>query len=305
MDQQDVKTRVSVQFQYRGPNDSKPCDWTQEERLQFEVPDGTSVGSLPIPAVGDTVSLTLTEPGKQLDYLVLSRHYRYAETSFGLLMSVDFVVTDAAQQEIPASAAEVPPTTARPRIWGLAASVVILAGVSAAALIGLTAEHRHAQALAASNQSLDASVQELQAQLRSVSDRIQSLTVRTAPISRVRARTQQPTPKSAPRQAKPAAPDRSQRTFYRFQLAESGRYNRVGPVSLSVRQGSLRRGSCDLLLKTADGRVERRHVNLHEPLILTLPRRRALELVVDQIGGNTVKGHISEPKTNLAQLATF
>jgi hypothetical protein len=305
MDPKDVKTRVSVQFQYRGPNDNKPCDWTQEERLQFEVPAGTPAGNLPIPAVGDTVSLTLTEPGKQLDYRVLSRHYRYAETSFGLLMAVDFVVTDPAPKEIPAPKAA--PLPGRRPVWGLAACVLVLSAVSAAALIGLTGERRHAATLAASNQSLDASVQDLQTQLRSVSDRIQALTARTAAVQPgVRARAARPVTKRGVRRSKPPGAAKGQVAFYRFHLAQSGRYNRVGPVSLSVRQVSLKHGSCDLLLKTANGRVERRHVNLREPVLLTLPTRRwPLELVVDQIGGNTVRGYISEPRTNLAQLATF
>jgi hypothetical protein len=133
------------------------------------------------------------------------------------------------------------------------------------------------------------------------------LTVRTAPVQpRVRARAARPVSKRGVRRSKPPVSDKGQVAFYRFHLAQSGRYNRVGPVSLSVRQVSLKRGSCDLLLKTPNGRVERRHVNLHEPVLLTLPARRwPLELVVDQIGGNTVRGYISEPRTNLAQLATF
>ena len=307
MDPKDVKTRVSVQFQYRGPNDDKPCDWTQEERLQFEVPAGTPAGNLPIPAVGDTVSLTLTEPGRQLDYRVVSRHYRYAETSFGLLMAVDFVVTDPALKEISAPATEAPPLPGRRPVWGLAACILVLSGISAAALIGLSSERRHAATLAASNQSLDASVQDLQVQLRSVSDRIQALTVGTAAVQpRVRDRAARPASKNGARQRKPGASEKGRLTYYRFQLAKSAQYNRVGPLHVSVRQVSLKRGSCDLLLKTANGHVERRHVNLHEPVTVTLPSRRwPLELVVDQIGGNTIKGHISEPKTNLAQLATF
>jgi hypothetical protein len=194
----DVKNRIAVHFQYQGPQDVRPSDWTQEENLQFEVPAGAPPGSTPLPAVGDTVSLTLTEPGRRCDYRVLSRRIAYAETALGLFVDVHVVVTDLIAQESLATVANSEPVVGSSRrTWGgtvdagvatsgpvvsnsrwvpkMAAAAMILLAVSASAAAGYVREHRRARELAASNEALTASARQLQADLQNASDRLNAL----------------------------------------------------------------------------------------------------------------------------------
>lgn len=89
------KLSVKIEFQYKIPGASRPDDGVQEEQLLFEAPEGTPISSIPIPAVGDTVCLSLSNPGTRGDYQVLTRHFEYMRTPVGLYAIVNIVVTDA------------------------------------------------------------------------------------------------------------------------------------------------------------------------------------------------------------------
>jgi hypothetical protein len=97
-----TKISIKVEFQYKAPDHSRPGDWVQEEDLEFEVPEGTPISSVPIPAVGDTVTVSLTTPGSQGDYKVLTRHFTYMRTPVGLYVIVQIVVTDVEPDDMAA-----------------------------------------------------------------------------------------------------------------------------------------------------------------------------------------------------------
>jgi hypothetical protein len=61
----------------------------------------------------------------------------------------------------------------------------------------------------------------------------------------------------------------------------------------------------DLVMTVEDQQVERKHVSLYEPLMLRLADRpQPVELVVNRIDKNAVKGYISEPKYKNSELAS-
>jgi len=96
-----LKTRVSVQFQYMPSDRPRPFDYIQEEPLRFEVPYGTPIATIPIPAVGDTVGVSLETSGTPRDYKVLSRHFDYLHhPEVGLEITVNIVVTDVSDDEM-------------------------------------------------------------------------------------------------------------------------------------------------------------------------------------------------------------
>ena len=53
-----------------------------------------------------------------------------------------------------------------------------------------------------------------------------------------------------------------------------------------------------------DQKLQKKNVNLFEPVVIMTPDRgQAVQLVVNQVGKDVVKGYISEPKFKSPQLA--
>jgi hypothetical protein len=97
---------------------------------------------------------------------------------------------------------------------------------------------------------------------------------------------------------------RGQRNYYEFQLDKSKQFQRVGPVSLSLRKADLKHKRYDLMMMVDDQQLEKKSVNLYEPLrVNPAERGQPIELVVIGIHKDQVKGYISEPKYKLSELA--
>jgi uncharacterized coiled-coil protein SlyX len=97
---------------------------------------------------------------------------------------------------------------------------------------------------------------------------------------------------------------RGERKYYEFQLPKSKEFQHVGPLSISVRKVDFKRKYYDLQVMVDDRQIEKKHVNLYEPLMLTLAdRRQPIELVVNGIDKSEVKGYVSEPKYKESDLA--
>jgi hypothetical protein len=97
---------------------------------------------------------------------------------------------------------------------------------------------------------------------------------------------------------------RGERNYYEFQIDKSKQFHMEGPLSLSLRKVNVKQGYYDLLLLVDDRQLEKKHVNLYEALMFTLSDRpQPVELVVNQIDKNQVKGYVSEPKYKKSELA--
>ncbi|MGB8886921.1 MAG: hypothetical protein WCC87_09375 [Candidatus Korobacteraceae bacterium] len=99
MPQSTPKTTIKIEFQYKGKDDARPVDMVQVEAIIFEAPDRMPATAL-IPAVGDTVSVTLTDEERHGAYKVLTRHFSYLEGASGLYVLVNIVVTDVEPGEM-------------------------------------------------------------------------------------------------------------------------------------------------------------------------------------------------------------
>ena len=98
---------------------------------------------------------------------------------------------------------------------------------------------------------------------------------------------------------------RGERNYYEFQISKSKQFHTEGPLSLSLRKVNVKQGYYDLVLIVDDRQLEKKHLNLYEPLIFTLSDRpQPVELVVNQINKNQVKGYVSEPRYKKSELAT-
>jgi len=97
---------------------------------------------------------------------------------------------------------------------------------------------------------------------------------------------------------------RGQRNYYEFTLDKSKGFQRVGPLSLSLRKANTKKRSFDFEMLVDDQKLQKKNVNLFEPVVIMTPERgQAVQLVVNQVGKNVVKGYISEPKFKAPQLA--
>ena len=97
---------------------------------------------------------------------------------------------------------------------------------------------------------------------------------------------------------------RGERNYYEFQMDKSKQFHAAGPLSLSLRKVNVKQGYYDLVLVVDDRQLEKKRVNLYEPLMFTLADRpQPLELVVNQINKNQVKGYVGEPKYKKSELA--
>lgn len=98
---------------------------------------------------------------------------------------------------------------------------------------------------------------------------------------------------------------RGERNYYEFQLTKSKEFQRVGPLSLSLRKANVKHKSYDLALVVDDNPLNKKNVNLYEPVWISLSDRpEPLQLVVNQVSKNQVRGYLSEPKYKKSELAS-
>jgi hypothetical protein len=96
---------------------------------------------------------------------------------------------------------------------------------------------------------------------------------------------------------------RGERNIYDFDLAKSKQFQRVGPLSLSLRKADTKHRSYNLFLMVDDKPVEKQGVNLFEPVWVTRSDlSQPIQLVVNQIEKNRIRGYISEPRYKTADL---
>lgn len=96
---------------------------------------------------------------------------------------------------------------------------------------------------------------------------------------------------------------RGERNYYEFHLSKSKVFQRVGPLSLSLRKVNTKRKSYDLAMFVDDNQMQKKSVNLYEPIWINLEDRpQPVQLVVNQITKDQIQGYISEPKYKKAEL---
>jgi hypothetical protein len=97
---------------------------------------------------------------------------------------------------------------------------------------------------------------------------------------------------------------RGERNIYEFNLSKSKEFQRVGPVSLSLRKADPKHRAYDLSLMVEDVSLDKKHVNLFEPVWINLSDRpQPIQLVVNKIDKNQISGYISEPRYKASELA--
>jgi hypothetical protein len=97
---------------------------------------------------------------------------------------------------------------------------------------------------------------------------------------------------------------RGERNIYEFDLTKSKQFQRVGPLSLSLRKADTKHGVYDMAVVVDDRSLTKEHVNLFEPVWIDVSgRSQPIQVVVNKIDKNRVRGYISEPRYKTADLA--
>jgi hypothetical protein len=97
---------------------------------------------------------------------------------------------------------------------------------------------------------------------------------------------------------------RGERNIYEFKLTKSKDLHRVGPLSVSLRSTSTRHKTYDLAMVVDDNSLNKKHVNLYEPVWITLTdRAQPVQLVVNHVGKDEIEGYVSEPKYRNSELS--
>ena len=97
---------------------------------------------------------------------------------------------------------------------------------------------------------------------------------------------------------------KGERSYHEFNLLRSKEFTREGPMSISLRKSNDKHKYCDLAMIVNDSEVSKKHVNLYEP-VLFYPEgySQPLQLVINSIGKDDVRGYVSEPKYKSSEMA--
>ncbi|HTT33579.1 MAG TPA: hypothetical protein VMH48_08250 [Methylomirabilota bacterium] len=97
---------------------------------------------------------------------------------------------------------------------------------------------------------------------------------------------------------------KGERSYYEFDLEKSKQFQRVGPLTLSLRKADTKHKSFDVQMIVDDNRLTKKNVNLYEPIwIHSETDGQPVQVVVNRIEKNLVHGYVSGPKYKPAELA--
>ncbi|HWC15962.1 MAG TPA: hypothetical protein VG498_03080, partial [Terriglobales bacterium] len=99
---------------------------------------------------------------------------------------------------------------------------------------------------------------------------------------------------------------RGERNYFEFDLTKSKQFQRFGPLTLSLRRTDDKHKNYDLSMVVDDNRLDKKHVNLYEPIwIHSETGGQPVQIVVNKIGRNTAHGYISAPKYRNSELTAM
>jgi hypothetical protein len=99
---------------------------------------------------------------------------------------------------------------------------------------------------------------------------------------------------------------KGERTYYEFNIDKSKAFNRVGPMALKLRKANEKHQYADLELIVDDRSLTKKHVNLYEPaMFYTSDSDQPVQVVINSVTKNHIRGYISEPKYRPGQLTAM
>ena len=98
---------------------------------------------------------------------------------------------------------------------------------------------------------------------------------------------------------------RGERNYTEFDLMKAKQFQRIGPITLSLRKADTKHKSYDLEMIVDDNQLSKKKVNLYEPIwIHTENESQPVQIVVNRIEKNLIHGYVSAPKYRPSELAS-
>lgn len=99
---------------------------------------------------------------------------------------------------------------------------------------------------------------------------------------------------------------RGERNYYEFDIDKSKQFRYLGPMGIRLRKANVKHQYADLELLVDDRSLTKKHVNLYEPVMFyTSDNPQPVQVVINSVTKNHIRGYISEPKYTPAQLAVM
>ncbi|MGO9591357.1 MAG: hypothetical protein ACLP3K_15080 [Candidatus Acidiferrales bacterium] len=95
-----------------------------------------------------------------------------------------------------------------------------------------------------------------------------------------------------------ALEQKGERNYFEFDLTKSKQFAHEGPVLVSLRKADAKHKSYDLAMIVDDNQMNKKHVNLYEPIWIDGGNSQEMQVVVNKIDKNHVHGYVSAPKYN-------
>lgn len=97
---------------------------------------------------------------------------------------------------------------------------------------------------------------------------------------------------------------RGERAYFEFDLSKSKQFQRVGPLTISLRKADAKHKHFNLAMMVDDNELQKKNVNLYEPIwIHTDADAQPVQVVVNKIDKDHIHGYISAPKYKPSELA--
>jgi hypothetical protein len=98
---------------------------------------------------------------------------------------------------------------------------------------------------------------------------------------------------------------RGERSYTEFDLMKAKQFQRIGPLTLSLRKADTKHKNYDIEMIVDDNQLTKKKVNLYEPIwIHTENESQPVQIVVMRIEKNLIHGYVGAPKYKPSELAT-
>lgn len=99
---------------------------------------------------------------------------------------------------------------------------------------------------------------------------------------------------------------KGERSYYEFDIDKAKQFSHAGPVGLRLKKANTKNQYADLEMMVDDVKLSQKHVNLMQPVMFYAnDNGTPVELVVNSISKNHIKGYVSEAKYKRAELAAM
>ena len=95
-----------------------------------------------------------------------------------------------------------------------------------------------------------------------------------------------------------ALEQKGERNYFEFDLTKSKQFAHEGPVMVSLRKADTKHKRYNLSMIVDDNQMEKKNVNLYEPIWIDGGDSQEVQVVVNKIDKNHVHGYVSAPKYN-------